>query len=203
MADQQILARRQVRLAALAALQGANLGGRIECPGDWTTPPDIFPAILLRAVRDRKDGIAKSQPDFTTTVMLELEARIEAVSAEAAQDAIEALGYNIEQALFTNYGLNVIIQQFVSVDTETEISAEGKRHLGGLKMTIALELFEAFEPAITASLTSIGIHADMGNLFDPLGTYLNPPFPSAVQPAPRTSGPDGRDEGALDISLPQ
>lgn len=203
MADQTILARRQVRLAALAALQGANLGATIECPGDWTTPPDILPAILLRTPRDRKESIARSQPDFTTTVTLELEARIEASSAVAAQDAIEALGYNIEQALFTSVGLIALLQQVASVDTETEISSDGRRHLGGIRMTIALELFEAFEPAPGIALTSIGIHADMGNPFDPTATYAGSLFPAAVQPAPRTSGPDGRDEGALDISLPQ
>lgn len=203
MAMQTILARRQVRLAALAALQGASLGATIECPGDWTTPPEVLPAILLRTPRDRKDSIARTQPEFTTTITLEIEARIEASSAAVAQDAIEALGYNIEQALFTNYGLIVIIQQIVSVDTETDISSAGRQHLGGLRMTIGIEVFEAFEPSPGIALTHIGIHADMGNPFDPLGTYMDSPFPSAVQPAPRTSGPDGRDEGALDIALPQ
>lgn len=54
-------------------------------------------------------------------------------------------------------------------------------------------------------ITSVGIHADLGAPFDPNGTYTPstdaPPYTPA--PAPRTSGPDGRDEGALDITLPQ
>ena len=47
------------------------------------------------------------------------------------------------------------------------------------------------------------IHLDTTTPFDASGTYPNPPFPDAVQPAPRTSGPDGRAEGGLDIQLPQ
>ena len=35
------------------------------------------------------------------------------------------------------------------------------------------------------------------------GTYTGSPFPGSVTAAPRTTGPDGRDEGALQIDLPQ
>jgi hypothetical protein len=203
MADQTMLARRQIRIAALAALQGAIPETRIECPGDWTTPTDILPIILLRTPRDRKESITKTQPEFTTTVSLELEARIEANTAEAAQDAIELLGYNIEQALFTNVALISIIQQVASVDTETEITADSRRHLGGIKMTIGFEVFEAFEPTDFIALTGMDIHLDTGVPFDATGTYQSPAFPDAVNPAPRTSGPDGRDEGALTFTFPE
>ncbi len=206
MAGQTILARRQVRLAALAALNGANLGATIDSPGDWSTPPDRLPAILLRAPSDRKESVAKTQPEFTTTVALEIEARVGANTAEAAQDRLESLGAAIEQALFTNHDLIALLQQVASVDTRTEITAEGRAHIGMLKMVVDLELFEAFDPFAVAAppaLTSVGIHVDMANPFDANGTYANPPFPDAVSPAPRTSGPDGRDEGALDITLPQ
>jgi hypothetical protein len=200
MAD--ILARRQVRLAVGAALSSIT-GCVIETPGDWTTPPDTLPAILYRVPRDTKESIVRSQPEFTTTVLIEIEARIEALSASAAQDAIEALGQQIESAIFTNIALIAIIQQFSSVTTETDISSEGRRHLGGIRMNLLCELFEAFEPAHGIPLTEITVHADLAGTYDANGTYTGSLFPTAVLPAPRTSGPDGRDEGALDIVLPQ
>jgi hypothetical protein len=201
MADQTMLARRQLRLAALAALQSANLGATIECPGDWTTPCEILPAILFRSPREHKESIAKTLPEFTTSITFDLEARVEANTAEAAQDAIEALGYQIEQALLTNQALIVLIQQVASIDTEVDITAEGRRHIGGVKMSFVFEVCEFYEPSITNSLEGISIHADLIAPFDATSTYESPAFPDAVPPAPRTSGPDGRDEGALDFDF--
>lgn len=75
-----------------------------------------------------------------------------------------------------------------------------------LLMHIEVEFYqgpEAFFPIVAVPLDSIGLHVDTAQPFDPNGTYANPPFPASVHPAPRTSGPDGRDEGALNINLPQ
>jgi len=205
MADQTMLARRQIRLAALAALTGASFAGVvIDSPGDWSTPPEALPAILLRATDDRKESITKGQPEFTTTISLEIEARVGAVDDAAAQDAIEALCYAIEMALLTNYALISIVNQVASFDTKMEISSDGKIHFGGARMTVNFEVPEMFDPFATVlppALTSFGLHFDAGSPFDSTGTYANPLFPGL--PAPRTSGPDGRDEGALDITLPQ
>lgn len=207
MADQPMLARRQIRLAALAALSGAAFAGvAIDSPGDWATPSEALPAILLRATDDRKEAISRGQPDFTTTVTLELEVRVGAANASAAQDKIEALCYSIETALLTNYALISIINQVTSYDTRMEISSDGKIHFGGAKITINFELPEMFDPfAVTLppDLITASIHVDMLAPFDATGTYANPPFPAAIVTAPRTSGPDGRDEGVLLITLPQ
>lgn len=204
MAFQAILARRQIRLAALAALQ--TLGITVDSPGDWNTPSGDLPAIMVRTPGDRKEPMAKSAPDFTTTVTLEIEAKVQEQSASDAQDSIENWGALIEQALFTDYTLNGLIQSWASIDTHTGISSEGREHIGALKMTVSLELVEGFDPfaSVTApGLTNVQLHVDSIGTFDPNGTYANPPFPASVIPAPRTSGPDGRDEGALNINLPQ
>ena len=205
MANQTMLARRQIRLAALAALTGASFTGvTIESPGDWSTPPEALPAILLRATDDRKESITKGQPEFTTTVSIEIDARVGATDPSAAQDAIEAICYSIEMALMTNYALISIVNQVASVDTKMEISSDGKIHFGGARMTVNFEVPEMFDPFETTpppALTSFGLHFDAGAPFDATGTYSNLLFPGL--PAPRTSGPDGRDEGALDITLPQ
>ncbi len=57
-------------------------------------------------------------------------------------------------------------------------------------------------PPATVDVTTLTVDTDLTNIFDPTGTYPNPPFPSAVTPEPRTSGPDGRAEGGLSFTLP-
>lgn len=205
------LARRQIRLAALAAITGANLQNAgspvaIDSPGDWTTPPEVLPAILLRAPGERKESKLRGQPEFDTNITIEIEGRVQALTASDAQDAIEDLCLGIEQALLTNYDLISIIQQVAAVETKIEITADGRVHIGGAMMHFVFECFESFDPfevVAPPALTTVQIHADLIGTFDPTGTYSNPAFPDSVTPAPRTSGPDGRDEGALDLNLPQ
>ena len=220
--QQPMLARRQLRLAALSAIQSIQSSAGIltvDSPGDWNTPPERMPAVLLRNGRERKDSVNKGMPEFNTTAAIEIEARIEAATATAAQDAIEALGYAIENAILLDYNVISMVQQVTSVDTETEITADGRRHLGGIRMVLSFEMFEAFDPtaappvattwpvvpAATVPFTSVGLHADLAGTFDPTGVYTPsadaPPY--TPTPAPRTIGPHGRDEGALDITLPQ
>ncbi len=213
-----MLARRQVRLAALAALQTIP-GLAVQSPGDWNTPAAKMPAALLRAAAERKDSAVKQIAEFTTTVTLDIGLRVQAATAEAAQDALEALGYAVEQALFTNYALVGLCQQIEGVDVDVEITSEGREHIGGAHMRVNCEVFEAFDPSdaapaltpwppvvpATVALQTAGIHLDMAAPFDASGTYTPSPDAPAYTPtpAPRTTGPDGRDEAALDITLPQ
>lgn len=217
---QPMLARRQLRLAvvgALQAVQAANQIQTIDSPGDWNTPPEKLPAILVRGGRGRKDSVVRGMAEFNTVILLELEARIAATTAAAAQDAIEALAYVIENTVYNDYNVVGMVQQFASVDEEFEVTADGGKHYGGVKMAISCEMFEAFDPTAAApaasqwpapevvpvTLTSMGIHLDATNVYDPSGTYTPstdaPPY--TPTPAPRTTGPDGRDEGALSIPL--
>lgn len=210
MNDLPMTARRQVRLAVLAALRGANLGCDIQSPGDWETPSDRLPAILVRCTSDRKTGVTAGQITFTTTILLEVQAQLEESSAEAAQDKLEAMSHAIECAVVTNHQLLEIVQKFVTIDSTIEVTAEGRRHLGGVMMSFMLEMFEAFDPVyqspqqpVATDLLQVGIHNDMIGSFDKSGTYEPGVFPEAAMPAPRAAGPDGRDEGALNIILPQ
>jgi hypothetical protein len=174
---------------------------------------------LLRVAAERKDSVVKQMPEFTTSVTLDIGLRVQGATAEVAQDALEALGYQVEQALFTHYGLVGMLQQIGGVDVDVEISSEGREHFGGAHVRVNCELFEAFDPTAvapalttwppvvpaTVALQTAGIHLDMDAPFDASGTYT--PSPDAPlytpTPAPRTTGPDGRDEAALDITLPQ
>ncbi len=212
---QPMIARRQVRLAAVAALQALNL--RLLTPGDLPTQSGALPEIKVRTDGDTKVSLTRAMPEFTTTVHLVVEIKVSAGTEEGAQDTLELLCYNAEMALLNNYALIGISQQISSIETTSEISAEGRVHFGEARMRLSVETFETFDPTSTPplastwppitdpieALTSMGIHLDMADPYDPAGTYTGSLFPSSVQPAPRTTGPDGRDEGALDIILPQ
>jgi len=206
-----MLARRQLRLAAQDALTAAKLGAVIDAPGDWVTQPEKMPAVLMRATRGSKVPMTAGPAQFTTTVTVELESRVVASTAPAAQDAIDALDQLVEVALFTNPQF-VGITQRIYVETETEVTAEGRNHFGATKWAIRCECVDAFDPIwdapealqpVGAPLEGMDLHADLVNVYDATGTYLSAAFPGAAAPAPRTAGPDGRDEGGLSINLQQ
>lgn len=207
-----MLLRSQLRQNAVNALLAANTlaGPNVFSPRDWPTYAGNYPALLVQTTKERKESNGRTGlPTFTTTTTLAVTGRLEAATATDAEMQLETLAEQIQSTILTNYSLISSIQQFVSVDTRIEVTAEGKRHIGEVQVEFDLEYFEAFDPAavqtVGVPLTSMGIHADLLNPYDPNGTYT----PSAdapaytPTPAPRTIGPDGRDEGALDINLPQ
>ena len=201
-----ILARRQVRQAAQLVLDTLT-GVVVLSPGDWETPPKNFPEIKLRCGNDTKTATAKQAPTFTTQVTLEIIARVQAATDVDAQDALEALGQRIEAAVFGCVPLVRIIQQVSSVTTQTQISAEGEQHIGALLMTAQFEVFEAFDPieldpSLAVTLAQMNVHVDTIRPVDKISTYAIPPFPDSVTPAPRTVGPNGRDEGHIQITIP-
>src|SRR5471032_1844846 len=183
MANTSILARRHIRLLALAALAGEVFAGvTIESPGDWDTPPEDLPAILLRAPDDRKVSLSKGQPSFTTTVSIEIEARVSGTTAESAQDAIEALSFAIETALFSNYDLTGAAN-LVACDTRMEITADGRTHFGAARMILQAELpenFDAFKNGDPVELMDFGLVFTAGQPYDTTGTHPNPFFASSL-----------------------
>ena len=201
-----VTARRQLRLLTVAAVQTLT-GVTVLSPGDWDTPSKNFPEIKVRCPMDSKSSTAKSMPTFTTTVTVEVLARVSALTDVAALDAIEALGQQIEDAVFGMAALVRVIQQIASVSTQTAVTADGLTHIAGSLVTISMEVFESFDPsdinpAAFLALQTVLVNLDTAHPFDATGTYASPPFPAAVLPAPRTAGPDGRNEAGLQITLP-
>lgn len=199
-----MLARRQLRLAAKTAIE-ALTGVAVVSPGDWETAPANIPEIKLRCGDDVKARIASSAPNFTTTVTLEILATVQGATAEAAQDALEALGARLEDVVFGCLPLIRLVQQIAGVTTKSDITSRGGPHIGRFQMWVALETFETFDPiaidpALVAELNDLRIHVDTASPFDAAGTYASPPFPASVAAAPRATGPDGRDEGYLQIN---
>lgn len=206
------LARRRIRHAALKALKVLETTGGVKVinsPGVWTVQPEKAPTVLLRVSRTSKEQLSESTTNFKSTVLVEIETKLTAANGEDAQEAIEDLDASVEQALLTCTEF-VKLSQRISIDAETQITSEARNHVAGTQMLVRCELVESFDPICDAPealqpvappLEGVDLHADLVSQFDPLGIYGDVLFPQAVQPAPRTSGPDGRDEGGFEINF--
>jgi hypothetical protein len=196
---------RQMTVAALKAAD-TDAGDNIFSPGDWPSDSDAMPALLISCKRERKESMTRAQPNFTTTAYIRVDARLEDTNEGDAQDSMNALCDQVEQAILTNHDIIEQLQQISSVETQMDIVSEGGKHVAQAVIEFGMEFYQSQEdyyaPVNPPQLNEITVQADLTNHFDPSGTYPDPAFPDSVKPAPRTSGPDGRNEGAIDIALP-
>lgn len=199
MSDQTARAEfRAALLAVLAAIPDVHL----YSPGDWTVVAPKLPAMKVRQGKDKKISNGRNgQTAFTTVFCFEILVEVSATSGPKALLALEGFGAQIEEVVFKSIVLRKLAQDFPFMETDTHVSAEGESHIGGLQIVLGVEVFETFSPDVTSTLDGIDLTADLINVADPNGTYLNPPFPNAVTPAPRDHGPDGRSEGSVSVKF--
>ena len=146
----------QLRSLFIAALTGAtDAGASVFSPFDWPTAQDAYPAILVRAPRERKRSLGRNAPLFEVTTTIEVVARTKAVaqvgdagSAEALA-AVEAIKGQIEVALINNPSIwfdtltnGQRIQQFASIESDMETSSDGDMPLAELRMHIEVEFMQ-------------------------------------------------------------
>lgn len=219
-----MLFRRQMRIAVVSALQKADLWldgpVAIDSPGNWSlqhlNEGGALPCILVRTGTEGKAStIRAGLPQFNSSVSIEVLCAVSSTTAEKAQDDLEQLWFSIENILLTDYSIIGSVQNVSSVDSKLDIDSSGKDHIAAISAAFVYEGFEVFDsqsisppaaqfpvnPAPTVNLESAGIHIDLTNVVDSTGTYPDSPFPDSVTPTPRTHGPDGRDEGYIDIDL--
>lgn len=197
-------ARSALRLLVLAALRSNAVAPTIQSPGDWSLPPSKLPAVQVRPGPERKMTKGPNgETQFDSTATIEIRATVSGSTGEDAMLALEALDAAVEAAIFEDVSLRRIVQEFTAVESVPEIKSDGKIHFAATSTALHLQVYEHFDPEVTTLLTSMYITADLVNVADLNGTYPNPPFPDAIEPAPRTSGPDGRAEGEVDIQFPQ
>jgi len=203
-----------LRLFAQGALAGITAAGaNVFTPLDRPTWSGNYPVIFIQTPNEEKESLGRNgAPQFTVTTTVRLIARVKQAQEEndagaaKAELALELLQSQIEKGLINNPPLMSQLQQFAWVRVEKEVVGDSEFHLGELTMDIGMEFYqgpEDFYPIVGDAIEQITVDADLGNVFDPNGTYPDPPFPNSVTPAPRTSGPDGRAEGGLVINLPQ
>lgn len=196
-----MLARVVLRELTLRAILAANtLAQEHVFVRDWPTNAELNPiAVLINLEKDHKISNAKTVPNFTSTPAIILDIRVQEKSLQDAKIKMEQLLTQIEQAVFTNYALNEVIQQFAYVISESSYNSDSEYHIGSSTMTIGMEIFELFQinPETLDNIKQVNVNVDLINRFDSTGTYINAEFPESVTPAPRTQGPDGRPEGQI------
>lgn len=193
-----------MRKLVVTALQAAVAAPTIQSPGDWSVPPAKLPAILVRCGRDRKISTGPNgETQFNTDLVIEIRGIVSASTAEAAQDALEQLGAVIEDVVLRDTGIRSVTQDFPLIETVTEITADGRVHFGAVSIAVHFQIYEAFDPDVTNTVERMVVTVDLKAPYDANGTYPDPPFPDAIPSAPRTSGPDGRAEGVIDLEFPE
>lgn len=195
---------------SLLKAAGTGAGQRVYSPGDWPTWDSQYPYIRARILSDSKESLGRSAARFTVTGTLRFTLTVgnfaspDDQGAGTAEQALWLLQRQVETALINNTAIMSQVQQVASMHSRDAYSADGAQHYGALELDVALEFYQDaddFWPIPTVGLTQINLDADLQNIFDPTGTYANPPFPTSVQPAPRTAGPDGRAEAVLIINF--
>lgn len=199
----------------------------INSPGNWSLQhlkdECGLPAILVRTGTEGKAStIRAGLPQFNSSVSIEVMCALSSTTAEKAQDEIEQLWFQIENILLTDYSIIGSVQNVSSVDSKLDIDSSGNDHVAAISAAFVYEGFEVYDsqsfvnhptdpeqpepefpvqPQPTVDLDRLGIHFDLTNVADLVGDYPNSPFPDSVNPAPREQGPDGRDEGYVQLDL--
>lgn len=153
---QAVTARQQIRVAVLEALQGAELtvgtaNVTVDSPGVWPYPQGKLPAACVRSATESKTSFGRGSSNFTTTVEVDVRAAVCATTAEAAQDAIELLWYEIEQAIFQDFYILEITQNVASAESAMDIDAKGQLFIAGMIGRFRFETVDSFDVTVTPS----------------------------------------------------
>lgn len=143
----------QIRELITEALKNhTSAKNRVYSPRDWPTKPDLFPAILVSAPFETKRSHGRHAPQFTTVTTVRVVGRVicydsedEDNGAELAAADCEILKGEIERAVINNPDIQCEIQQFVKVESETIVSAEGEGHIGQLVIHFEVEYYQGPE----------------------------------------------------------
>ena len=153
--------RTTIRASAVVTLKAANTdaGDKVYSPRDWPTMPESYPYIIMRTPKERKENCAprNGPPQFFTTILLTAVGRVEELTEAAAEEALESLSKQIEEALLRNsqFIYENGVQQFSSVETSMGVMSESERHYGETIVQFSIEVFQMYEPTIDAAGTVI------------------------------------------------
>lgn len=203
----------ELRLLAVEGLMGKTLAGtRVYSARTMATWKGEYPMLYLHSPIEDMESLGRNGgPQFTVTSTLAISARVQEKNLPRNGGAalvlldLETIQHQIKMALINYPPLMSRLQQYPFIRSEMHESGEGESDLGELVMQIGMEFYqgpEDFYPFTPDTLEQMNITADLLNVFDGNGIYPDAPFPDAVSPAPRNSGPDGRAEGELTFVFP-
>lgn len=203
------------RLFATELLAANTMAGRdVYEFADWPSTSENMPQILVYDAEEEAHSEARGQPNFTTVSYLKVDGRVKAETAKGARELLDQMHMQILQAVVINYDILKVLQQIKSIHTQKKMNSETGMHVGQIIIAFGLEYFQAEEDFDTLSdaafagtstsppvdLKEVDINVDLINRFDANGNYPGAPFPGSVTPAPRTEGPDGRNEAFVKIN---
>lgn len=189
--------------------------GRVYMPMDWPTQDADAPILKIQFLEEDKESKGNAGIQFDTAATIEVIGEVSrdaTVGDSSKTDAglvLTALGLFAREVELVVIGDPVLfggaqvglIQQLRSVKTRYANTAAGAKHRGAFSMTFEFVFYqgtEDFRQPPTTDIERFHIYADLINVADPSGTYT-PPMTYVPTPAPRTSGPDGRVEGEVDV----
>lgn len=185
----------------------------VYSPGDWPTQTETMPIIHVDDPHEEKMSEGRHQPSFTVTGYFRVDARLKATTEKECRISLDILRNQIQRAVIGNYDLQRLIQQVKHVKTVKQINSESGFHVGQVVIEFGLEYYQGPEDFDTlapgafiasdtpapAVIEDIEINVDLRNVFDATNNYAPTVFPP-VPAAPRTTGPDGRNEGFIKIN---
>lgn len=200
----------ELRDMVVNCLKGStDAGAMVYSPRSWPTQDNHYPYLMVQVPEESMDSLGRNVPQFNTVATIRVMARVQQMgesddqAAAKAEAALETLKGQILTAVINSSPLTQSIQQFLSVHTAMKIDSSGGTTVGAIAVSFQLEFYqgpEDFYPVVADPLDDIDIRADLTNVVDQTGTYPDPDFPTSVTPAPRTVGPDGRNEGHIVVN---
>lgn len=141
------ITRKELRLLALKALLNQTLAeDRVFEPRDWPTDPELFPILMVASPRERKTALHAGQLAFTTTVSIVVVGRVSAATSDDAEDDLDRLAGQVVETLLLDADFQEPIQQFVSIDNQSAVTAQGAGHVGEFGMTFEVTFYQAYGP---------------------------------------------------------
>lgn len=157
-----------IRTLVVTALKDAatDAGDRVFTPRDWPTNSEDYPALLVQTPIDHKRSMGRNAPQFTSVTTVRITGRVEEFDTETdngallAEEALEALRLQVEQAVINSFELTKQTQQYVEVRSTIDVDSNGEGHIGQLLYEIDIEYFqgpEDFFPIVTNKLEGIDL----------------------------------------------
>ena len=140
----------QIRELMVEALRGRTFVGDSVYPyRDWPTSVEMFPLLIVSAPFEKKQSLGRNAPQFHTVTTIRVMGRVIAyddedgnTGAEKANASIERLKLEVEKAVINYPPLQKVIQQFVSIESQTDVSSEGNGHTGQLFAHFHIEYYQ-------------------------------------------------------------
>lgn len=148
---------------ALLRIPATDANDNVYLWRDWALDPAKLPAIVIRVRRADRNDITRGHgiPNFLATVWLEIDCIAQDQMHLRAEAEAEALGE--AQVLPAVTGLIVgppqTFRRISRIESEIEVSAEGKTHVATASYRFALEYEEQYAPLLTTVLQQIEIVA--------------------------------------------